>query len=189
MGYSTGHPVRLYGGRLALDFVNTADWSSADAVVHEKLTCLADLEVWAGALGLDGALPGQDMADLHAFRHALRGLFLGRGSGTTLNLIRHVAFRSNAQNAPLTQDQSLTGLIALSAAAILTDRREYGRIKRCPGDNCGWLFVDETKNGRRTWCSMQSCGNRAKAARHYARRKSASRRPVAPDTAGLSVAE
>lgn len=180
MGYATGHPVRLYGGRLALDFVNTADWSSDGAIVHEKLTCLADLEVWAAAAGLDGALPVQDIAELQAFRLALRGLFLGQGAGTTLNALRHVAF-ATAQGASLIQGQSVTGLIALSAAAILTDGREHSRIKRCPGDNCGWLFVDETRNARRTWCSMQSCGNRAKAARHYARHKAAARRSAGPD--------
>jgi predicted RNA-binding Zn ribbon-like protein len=32
---------------------------------------------------------------------------------------------------------------------------------------CGWLFVDESRNGSRRWCSMKDCGNRAKARRHY----------------------
>jgi predicted RNA-binding Zn ribbon-like protein len=38
-------------------------------------------------------------------------------------------------------------------------------------DQCGWLFMDDSKNGSRRWCSMQSCGNRAKAHRHYLRSK------------------
>jgi predicted RNA-binding Zn ribbon-like protein len=28
------------------------------------------------------------------------------------------------------------------------------------------VFYDNTKNGRRRWCDMATCGNRAKAARH-----------------------
>ena len=32
---------------------------------------------------------------------------------------------------------------------------------------CSWLFVDESRNGSRRWCSMKDCGNRAKARRHY----------------------
>ncbi len=41
------------------------------------------------------------------------------------------------------------------------------RVGRCPGDLCGWLFADP--RGRRRWCSMATCGNRAKVRRHAAR--------------------
>jgi predicted RNA-binding Zn ribbon-like protein len=34
---------------------------------------------------------------------------------------------------------------------------------------CSWLFVDETRAGTRRWCSMQDCGNKAKARRHHRR--------------------
>ena len=40
-------------------------------------------------------------------------------------------------------------------------------VSACPGHGCGWLFDDPA--GRRTWCSMRWCGNRAKVARHAAR--------------------
>ncbi|MGV8864824.1 MAG: CGNR zinc finger domain-containing protein [Pseudomonas sp.] len=39
------------------------------------------------------------------------------------------------------------------------------KIKQCEG--CTWLFIDTSKNHRRRWCSMATCGNRAKAQRHY----------------------
>jgi len=39
------------------------------------------------------------------------------------------------------------------------------RIRECEGDECGWLFLDTSKAGRRRWCSMSDCGNRAKAKR------------------------
>lgn len=45
------------------------------------------------------------------------------------------------------------------------------RIRRCANDECLWLFVDDSKSGTRRWCDMSSCGNRAKAKRHYARVK------------------
>ncbi|CCH69623.1 conserved hypothetical protein [Phycicoccus elongatus Lp2] len=38
------------------------------------------------------------------------------------------------------------------------------RVRRCPGVGCGWLFLDPS--GRRRWCQMAVCGNRAKQARH-----------------------
>jgi predicted RNA-binding Zn ribbon-like protein len=45
------------------------------------------------------------------------------------------------------------------------------RIRCCANDECLWLFIDRSKTNSRRWCDMQSCGNRAKAQRHYARSK------------------
>ena len=53
-----------------------------------------------------------------------------------------------------------------SAAELLISKKLY-RVKDCEG--CGWLFLDTTKGGRRRWCDMRICGNRAKSKRHYAR--------------------
>ncbi len=47
-----------------------------------------------------------------------------------------------------------------------------GRIRRCAHPDCVLHFHDTSKNGTRRWCSMASCGNRAKASRHYAKVKS-----------------
>ncbi len=51
--------------------------------------------------------------------------------------------------------------IALSASELLTSGNLH-RVKECCGDNCGWLFLDTSKNGSRQWCSMKDCGNLAK---------------------------
>ncbi|MHB0875705.1 MAG: CGNR zinc finger domain-containing protein [Anaerolineae bacterium] len=67
--------------------------------------------------------------------------------------------------------------VARSAAALLTSR-EIERVRRCAGDPCGWLFLDESRNRSRRWCTMSGCGNRAKAKRHYERR----RENLHPDT-------
>jgi predicted RNA-binding Zn ribbon-like protein len=42
------------------------------------------------------------------------------------------------------------------------------RLRECASDTCGWLFVDESKNHSRRWCSMRDCGNRAKVRRFRA---------------------
>ncbi len=47
------------------------------------------------------------------------------------------------------------------------------RIRICSNDECRWVFYDESRAGRRRWCDMASCGNRAKAARHRARKRAA----------------
>jgi len=43
---------------------------------------------------------------------------------------------------------------------------ELARVRRCADPRCPRVFHDGTKNGRRRWCDMATCGNRAKAARH-----------------------
>jgi predicted RNA-binding Zn ribbon-like protein len=48
------------------------------------------------------------------------------------------------------------------------------RIRICANDTCRWVFFDTSRTGRRRWCDMATCGNRAKAARHRARSKAAS---------------
>jgi predicted RNA-binding Zn ribbon-like protein len=58
--------------------------------------------------------------------------------------------------------------IVHSAADLLT-WRDLGRVKLCRADDCGWLFVDASRNRSRRWCDMSECGNRAKAQRFRAR--------------------
>jgi predicted RNA-binding Zn ribbon-like protein len=61
-----------------------------------------------------------------------------------------------------------------SAAELLTSD-EIGRVRECASPSCTWLFVDRSRNRSRRWCSMETCGNRAKAHRHYQRRSGAER--------------
>jgi predicted RNA-binding Zn ribbon-like protein len=64
--------------------------------------------------------------------------------------------------------EAILGPVVLSALSVLTGA-DLSRIKRCPGDHCGWLFFDATKNKRRRWCEMEVCGNRAKQKRRRLR--------------------
>lgn len=59
---------------------------------------------------------------------------------------------------------------AWQAVELLTSS-ELARVHRCDGDDCGWLFLDRSKAGRRRWCDMATCGNVAKARRHHARHR------------------
>jgi predicted RNA-binding Zn ribbon-like protein len=54
------------------------------------------------------------------------------------------------------------------------------RIRVCASDTCQWIFYDASRTGRRRWCDMSTCGNRAKAARHRARAKAADEAATAP---------
>jgi predicted RNA-binding Zn ribbon-like protein len=68
-----------------------------------------------------------------------------------------------------------TGAIAASvllapvlwSAADLLASGGQARVRCCANVKCLWLFLDRSKSGTRRWCDMASCGNRAKAQRHY----------------------
>ena len=60
--------------------------------------------------------------------------------------------------------------IALAAAELVTSS-DPQRIKECGGDNCNWLFLDQSKNRSRRWCTMEDCGSKVKSKRHYHRQK------------------
>jgi predicted RNA-binding Zn ribbon-like protein len=60
---------------------------------------------------------------------------------------------------------------ALWSLADIIAGPDSSRLRECANDQCLWLFLDDSKNGTRRWCSMQACGNRAKAHRHYQRHK------------------
>jgi predicted RNA-binding Zn ribbon-like protein len=51
------------------------------------------------------------------------------------------------------------------------ERRVDERIRGCANPECVLWFYDVSKNGRRRWCSMEGCGNRAKAARFQERHR------------------
>lgn len=63
-----------------------------------------------------------------------------------------------------------TPLLAVArAAAELLTSPDRSKVRACPGETCGWLFID--RRGRRRWCSMDSCGNRAKVRAYTERRR------------------
>jgi len=49
--------------------------------------------------------------------------------------------------------------IAIESLLLSIDLR---RIRKCAADDCGFIFVDNSRAGSRRWCSMTACGNRNK---------------------------
>jgi predicted RNA-binding Zn ribbon-like protein len=64
---------------------------------------------------------------------------------------------------------------AVWAAASLIASDEASRIRICGGPDCGWMYVDRSRNGLRRWCQMATCGTREKSRRRYQRVRSPSR--------------
>jgi predicted RNA-binding Zn ribbon-like protein len=61
--------------------------------------------------------------------------------------------------------------VVWSAANLLMSER-IGKLRAC--EACTWLYIDNTKNHSRRWCTMEDCGNRAKVRRFRQRAQSAS---------------
>ncbi len=66
----------------------------------------------------------------------------------------------------------MLGPAAQSAARLLTSP-DFELVRECAGDDCGWLFLDRTRNHSRRWCDMKGCGNLAKVHSYRSRKKSA----------------
>jgi predicted RNA-binding Zn ribbon-like protein len=104
-------------------------------------------------------VPGQDLQGFNeALREALPNLCLDL-QGTEL------AWRWKHEGMALTMP---LWPIAQAAADLLTAATS-APVRECGGDQCTWLFLDHSRGRSRRWCSMASCGNRAKARRHYHR--------------------
>lgn len=176
-----GGTYKLIAGTAALDFANLVSYRGTSRM-HDWLVPFANAYGWAAAAGLPAPEPaeGQQLMEL---RELLARLFLAiadgeepaRGDIDTVGSLaasalgrRTLRFRSGVaewvEHAP-----SLRDVLAEDATRILTDPGLLGALRACPG--CRWLFLDATKNHRRTWCDPADCGNRARQRRHYERRR------------------
>ena len=138
----------------------------------------------------DSRLPAPGPAALVRLREACRAVLIAHVAGlaTTAHLVplnRLIDEHLRAQHT-LVAAQGRVGSARIStgpdaAALLLSDiclaivelfgSTKAARVKQCANDACTRFFLDESKSGTRTWCSMKTCGNRMKAARHYERKK------------------
>ena len=95
---------------------------------------------------------------------------LGRSAGT-----RRVEWRDDGsfRQSFVPVGDAFAGLMipVVESAADALIHGELVRVRRCADARCPRVFFDSTRNGRRRWCDMATCGNRAKAARFRAREK------------------
>jgi len=75
--------------------------------------------------------------------------------------------------APAATAADASGAIALAAVRLVV-AGEWPRLKLCASPTCRWAFHDASRNRSRTWCSMDVCGNRAKARTFRSRARSQS---------------
>jgi predicted RNA-binding Zn ribbon-like protein len=114
----------------------------------------------------------------------------GSGAGAGAEALEHLALRWAAATARSTlvtaPDRAAEVVVGTDPAFLVPDRLafaavellrtvELAQLKECPVDEggCGWLFLDQSRNGSRRWCAMADCGAQAKARKLTARRRAA----------------
>jgi len=133
---------------------------STKALFHAKALREAIFRLFSNSI--DGAAP--EPADL-----AILNVTLGRALSHRRLSITHQGFAWEWRR----DDEALDTMLwpVVQSAADLLVSPKASRVRRCGGTDCDWLFMDMSRNQSRRWCDMSGCGNRAKARRYYARKK------------------
>jgi hypothetical protein len=179
------------GAHPVLDFVNTrSEWTTRGPARTEWLTSYETVLIWSSYVGLlppatvlrlleqAGGSPTEAGRQLQAtldFRVDVYDVLTGQATDTTFvaaaRVIEEASGRRQlvrsgdvpAWELPEDLELPLRGLAVLAGELLTSPSREH--VRGCP--SCGWLFLDP--RGRRRWCSMATCGNRAKVRAHAAR--------------------
>ena len=200
--------LSIVGGDLALDFANTQSGPPGGEPDVEALAGYEDLVAWALRVGVVGPPEADRLgrqARQHprdaeaafelaiALRNRIFTIFasiadnasppadaLARLRDDEAEALAHADLATGPGGFAWTWSRpgDLDGLRwpIVHAAATLLTTGPLRRVKACGG--CRDLFVDETKNGSRRWCSMAECGTRAKMRRFVARRSAARSRTI-----------
>lgn len=164
------------GEPLALDLLNTR-WMSADGP-QDLLADVDGLRCWLLANGLADRCEANEKSrtTLVSAREAILQA-LQPGSVDELNEVlergrikRTLTASGPAEAAEVAQPEWLAAWLAADDLLRLLGEAP-DRIKQCAHPHCILWFHDTSKNGARRWHSMATCGNRAKAARHYAAKR------------------
>ncbi|BDT95688.1 MULTISPECIES: CGNR zinc finger domain-containing protein [Nocardia] len=170
---------RFRTGRAALDLVHTG--GEGEFAAWEIVHTVADLRRFLAVIleldELDAA--ESDLPTMRTLRAAITGAAYGLAAGTALRPADVAAINAVAAQPPLIPELRLDGSVGYArptaAAALSTLARDAvdlftgplsGRIRVCAADDCGLLFVDASRPGRRRWCSMDRCGNLSKVRRY-----------------------
>ena len=194
----TPETIKLQGGSLSIDFANSVDWTEDEAEIPATDALLEpdSLDRWGARLGVAGRPGGIEELELaRGLREALHRIFSAlarRQAPDTYSLARlRFAYAQAVSAGTLSRrEDGSFGLgwredeprrvrfaVAADAVELLADPTRIERLHRCPGRDCGWIFLDTS--GRRRWCSMETCGSREKMRRMYARKRAATA-PAAP---------
>jgi predicted RNA-binding Zn ribbon-like protein len=187
--------IKLFGGHPVLDFTNTVDSRGVD-FGPDVFAEFRDLLSWGLRIGIIDAAAeaelrntclGRSEAALgraKALREALYRIFSAHPRTTAaeadLGLLQQEVRAAQTMRILVPEaggfawrwlpgnPDSITHRMASAAGDLLTSPAS-SRVHICPGENCGWLFLDTSRSGRRVWCSETTCGTRDRVRRWRSR--------------------
>jgi predicted RNA-binding Zn ribbon-like protein len=191
-------PLLIVGGNPALDLANTVD-APGLPTEFDHLQHPATVLAWAQRAGLADSRQRDELARyaerapdraatelrrLRRLRRPVEEVFGAIADKTDIPEPGWVALRRAAGEAvaaarldrrgdqmhPTWELDSLDALarpLAYAAWDLLTSG-PLDRVKRCPA--CPWIYLDQSKNGSRRWCTMDDCGKAVKMRRYVAKR-------------------
>ncbi|MEI5102218.1 CGNR zinc finger domain-containing protein [Streptomyces sp. PmtG] len=189
-----GQVYRFDPGALCLEL--TATGGPGAFAVFETLHEPSDLVAWAargrlragpvaeGGTGLDLTVTEAELTAARRLRDALflltadhahgrpkdpRHLAAVNDAAAALPLTARIAPDGTRAWAPGATGTQLLATVARDAVDLFTGPYA-GRVRECAAHDCALLFVDTSRPGRRRWCAMERCGNRAKVRAHRAQR-------------------
>jgi predicted RNA-binding Zn ribbon-like protein len=172
---------RFRGGHVALDLTATLV-GRLKAVRRDLIGTTDELAAWLLSSGLaqDAVrVRDADVVTAQALREAIYGLAMGGGGPAERDTLNVIAASKSA--APSLGEDGAVRLIGDARQLLTTIAREAifllgtsdaTHVRQCEGEGCAVLFLDNSRKGVRRWCSMRSCGNKAKVA-EFRRRKRA----------------
>jgi predicted RNA-binding Zn ribbon-like protein len=172
-------PRPLADEPLALDLLNT-QWMASGGPA-DLLATMEGTRAWLAAAGFAAVPTPATRQALVTARQAIRNILTAGGEPAAVERLNEVLDHGRLRlsvGPPATPEQTLevddqAWRPAVTAAVNLLDllKQAPDRIRSCQHPACVLWFYDTTRNGTRRWCSMATCGNRAKAHRHYDRAK------------------
>jgi hypothetical protein len=142
---------------LAANAPSSAERALKDSVsFRDSITLIIEYLANRQPQGISRSLLAQALATFDAARRKAHESEILTLTGEYLELQAH----------PEEEGLDLPWLILARDAEKLLCSDEATRIRICSAEDCGWVFLDGSKNGSRRWCSMQLCGNREKTTRH-----------------------
>jgi predicted RNA-binding Zn ribbon-like protein len=180
---------KFVGNNLGVDFINTEVNVKGELV--DLLLTESDVMAWLEQANIDADLArGIDVGKLLAFRQMARQVLsqiienekvendaLATLNDSLQNYKMQYQLEQSSEGYQLINQNvchsttDIIGLLAFELANMLSsEQRTY--LKRCLNPDCVLMFVDNSRSHKRRWCSMDTCGNRAKVSKHYRKVKS-----------------
>jgi hypothetical protein len=151
------------------------DWPAAEWHDHlvdpASLVSYLDYEEIGHPAGVPAADELEELRELAVAGRAVSTDEPARLAQRLEPILARYTFRLSPDGGLVPTSGGWRGFAAQAARGLVELGSQRERLSFCANPACDWLFLDESRNHSRQWCSMDSCGSRAKMARYRSRKR------------------